>query len=174
MTDTTTNTPYINSRAAITADGLYRFSLRRQWGTYSATVCWVMLNPSTADADKDDPTIRRCVTFSKSWGYDGMVVVNLYAYRATNPAELADAVGAGIDIRGPGNEAFIRLAIQTSSIAVAAWGAHRQPIPPTDVRTIAANLGRPLHCLGTTKDGSPRHPLFVKGDTHREPWASLV
>ena len=74
--------------AEISPCGLYRYSLTRKWEAWKGTVNFIMLNPSTADAQEDDPTIRRCIGFAKAWGYGGIVVTNLFAYRATNPKEL--------------------------------------------------------------------------------------
>ena len=73
--------------ADISSDGLYRWTLRRRWGD-GDDVVWVMLNPSTADANKDDPTLRRIIQFSDGWGYGGLLVVNLLPFRSSNPAEV--------------------------------------------------------------------------------------
>lgn len=68
--------------------GRYRYSLRRRWADGGPPACWIMLNPSTADAEKDAPTIRRCIGFSKAWGHNALVVVNLFALRSTDPTAL--------------------------------------------------------------------------------------
>lgn len=140
--------------ALISPDGLYRYWLTREWGN-APGICWVMLNPSTADADVDDPTIRRCISFSKREGFGWLVVVNLYAYRATDPAVLRTVA----DPIGPDNNGHIETAIEGTVTTVAAWGAHEPP-PWSQIRQ-----GYPMDCLGTTKAGHPRHPLYVKGDT---------
>lgn len=95
-------------------DGLYRYSLTRSWGDGLERVCWVMLNPSTADHETDDPTIRRVVDFSMRLGFDSCEVVNLWAWRATSPAELAKA----LDPRGPDNFEAIATAMARSSLAI--------------------------------------------------------
>jgi hypothetical protein len=120
-----------------------------------------MLNPSTADADKDDPTIRRCITFSERWGYSKLIVVNLYAMRATNPQHLLK----DHDPIGRENRGYIQEAIQYSSTVMAAWGAFKMGVPQELVRLLQdCNLW----CLGTTKNGSPKHPLYVSSITDRE------
>jgi hypothetical protein len=101
----------------------YRYTLTREWLTGVGTVCWVMLNPSTADDTVDDPTIRRVVRFSTDNGFHRLVVVNLFAARATNPTELVDMASAGCDPRGPDNNEVLRAAISQSLRVVYAWGA---------------------------------------------------
>lgn len=148
--------------AILSLDGLYRYRLGRRWGDGDPLV-WVMLNPSTADADVDDPTIRRCVNFTKAWGFDALTVVNLFAYRATDPKalQLAD------DPVGRANYRHVRRAVDEAAGIVCAWGANARKVPQfrhaPDISEIAGL--RPLFCLGVTKDGSPRHPLYVKADT---------
>jgi hypothetical protein len=147
-------------KATFSADKTYRYWLSRAWGNSGTSATWIMLNPSTADALEDDPTIRRCVAFTKAWGLDGLVVVNLFALRATDPRHLArhsEPVGVA-------NDQFIADAIQPWSVVVAAWGAH----PLADQREeevmalIAGKTG--AGCLGVTKAGYPRHPLYVRSD----------
>lgn len=142
----------------------YRYRLTRDGirtpvnGEPRTTVTWIMLNPSTADASVDDPTIRRVRGFSRRAGHYGFIVVNLYALRATDPAELArhDAPN------GPDNDAAILAAAEDADQIVCAWGAH--PMAPPRARAVEHLLdGLPLFCLGTTKEGEPRHPLYVPG-----------
>lgn len=155
-------------KTAVISDGVYRYELTRQWAE-GPVACWVMLNPSTADADIDDPTIRRCMSFSKSWGAGGMKVVNLFALRATNPKELT----RHIDPTGPLNKSYVGEAITTSAFTVVAWGASapKIPVPALDDVSLALHFkGLQAWCLGTTKAGYPRHPLYVRADQPLEDW----
>lgn len=149
--------------ASLSEDGVYRYDLGRRWGDGGHRLLWVMLNPSTADAHLDDPTIRRCTGFAKGWDYDEMVVVNLCAFRATDPAEL----GRAGDAFGPENSRFIDLHTADAEAVVAAWGAHPWASQVAD-STLAGH--RPLYCLGRTKAGHPRHPLYVRADQSLEVW----
>jgi hypothetical protein len=107
--------------AVLSDCGEYRYELRRTWGADDEPlVCWVMLNPSTADADQDDPTIRRCISFSNRWGFGRLVVVNLFARRATDPKELLH----GGDPVGSANDASTLAAALEADRVIAAWGAH--------------------------------------------------
>jgi hypothetical protein len=161
------------SSAAISECGRYRYSLHRRWGD-GDQVCWIMLNPSTADAKQDDPTIRRCIGFSRRWGFGGLVIVNLFAWRATDPKEVKAQLQdqAGPNMVGPLNREAIRAAIESSAVIVAAWGASLQPwsVAMGQLAQLDCHYrGRALMCLGTTKGGSPRHPLYVKATTELEP-----
>lgn len=146
----------------------YRYNLVRCWNDSGRLLPWIMLNPSTADANVDDPTIRRCMTFADDWGYDGIIVVNLFAYRATDPKALALAY----DPFGPLNkEALGHHVLRTADKVMAAWGANRavdQALAIPKVRALLTSL--PLHCLGTTAAGHPRHPLYVKATTKPVPY----
>lgn len=124
-----------------------------------------MLNPSTADAQIDDPTIRSCVRLARGLGYGSFEVVNLFAFRATNP----DALGRESSPVGPQNDWMIEAAILRCDIGVMAWGAH--PIAENRSRTVRSLIRsrRPAtYCLGKTKAGAPRHPLYVKSGTPLE------
>lgn len=151
--------------AVISECGRYRYRLFREWEkSEHMPVLWVMLNPSTADAAIDDPTIRRCMAFSKSWGYGAMWVGNLYAFRATDPSMLWSL--SAIDAHGPDNAKHLYAMACESAITVCGWGANAHG------RDFAASFKSPggLWCLGTTKGGQPRHPLYVKGDTKLQEW----
>jgi hypothetical protein len=129
-----------------------------------------MLNPSTADAEVDDPTIRRCMVFTQRIGADAMVVVNLFAYRATDPSELAELDGA--EAMGPDNGGHVRAACNQGEQIIAAWGALKEPLRST-TRVISETLrldGYALKCFGKTKDGSPRHPLYLRADALLIDW----
>ena len=132
-----------------------------------------MLNPSTADADVLDPTLRRCRGFAHRAGYSGMVIANVFAYRATDPSELED-VG---DPVGPENlQWVVRAAVEASQVVVG-WGANRlanghrsEPRAASNLADHLLSLKIPLYCLGVTKDGSPRHPLYVRSDQRIQVW----
>ena len=142
--------------------GRYRYLLTRRWGDGPAAT-FVMLNPSTADAATDDPTIRRCIGFAKSWDCGSLNVVNLFAFRATDPRELL----AATDPVGPRNDAFLHGYLPG---AVAAWGAHKMAAARARGVVRAFSRSSPLWCLGVTKDGHPRHPLYVRADAPLTPW----
>lgn len=151
--------------AEISPCGRYRYTLWRSWAPItglSKTVCWVMLNPSTADAETDDNTIRKCIHYSKREGFDHLVVVNLYAYRSTDPGALW-GLGAE-EARGPDNFRHVRDAVSMTDLTVCAWGN-----PGGPKRPVMVGPG-PLWCLGTNKDGSPRHPLYLPKSTPLVMW----
>lgn len=147
------------SNAVISDCGTYRYWLMRKWG--KGPVCtFIMLNPSTADASQDDPTIRRCIAFARREKCDAIAVVNLFAYRATKPDELLTAD----DPVGPKNDATIRDAVRTALRhdwpLIAAWGSHKA------AKSRAPKIAKlaPMKCLKKSKTGAPWHPLYVKGD----------
>lgn len=147
------------------AHGRYRYLLSRRWAPGPAAL-FVMLNPSTADDLRDDPTIRRCVGFARRWRAPAVEVVNLYALRATDPRDLF-AHGAPV---GPDNDAAIADAAARAQTIVVAWGAHGARDPRRVARVIELLRGRALACLGANAGGSPRHPLFVPYRTRRRAW----
>ena len=154
--------------ATFSEDRVYRYRLTRTWGTSGTHATWIMLNPSTADALRDDPTITRCISFTKAWGLDGLVVVNLFALPATDPVEL---LGHRAPV-GEANDQFIRDAVHPWSVVVAAWGAHK--IAAARMRTVLGIVtarADAVGCLGVTKTGSPRHPLYVPGSQALERFA---
>lgn len=151
----------IRRHAEISDCGLYRYMLRRVWDPELGLVHWIMLNPSTADASFDDPTIRRCMAFARAWGYGGIYVSNLFAYRTTDPSLLPLLNEACV---GPDNDKWIELGVCWPLI-VCAWGANpRAAVRAKHVVKMLRDAGADPRCLGTTKDGHPRHPLYVKSD----------
>lgn len=161
----------ISCDAVVSDDGLYRYALGRKWAD-GRTLTWVMLNPSTADAFVDDPTIRRCIGFAERDGFGSLLVVNLFALRATDPKVLWDHD----DPIGSGNHGAVRIALGTAaefgSPVVAAWGVLSRRLPAAlPVRQWCREAGVPLLCLGRTKQGHPRHPLYVRADQRFEVWA---
>lgn len=137
----------------------FRYSLLRVWNARKPTVLFVMLNPSTADGLEDDPTIRRCINFAKSWEYGALEVVNLFAYRATDPETLKTV----FDPIGPGNDAHITEAAGRADLIVAAWGT-KGNLRGRDVKVKRLLDSWPIFCLDVTRDGHPKHPLYVSTD----------
>lgn len=154
--------------ATISTCGVYRYTLDRIWSASLPTALFIMLNPSTADASEDDPTIRRCISFAKRMDCGGLTVVNLFALRSTDP----DALTSHPDPVGPDNDTHTALALgKRLGCVIAAWGAH--PFARTRAEAVTGLLaahGWQLNCLGTTKAGDPRHPLYVRGDQPLQPW----
>jgi len=156
----------VQRAAVISGDGLYRYALHRWWGE-GDRLTFVMLNPSTADAEQDDPTIRRCVGFARRLGFDGLRVVNLYAFRATKPADLwrcEDPTG------GERNNDLLREVgwLTRHSVVIAAWGAQAKADRVAQVLTFP-HWDR-IVALGTTKAGAPRHPLYLSASAVPAPW----
>lgn len=152
----------MNTGAIISDCGKYRYALWRG-PLEGRLLCFIMLNPSTADAEKDDPTIRACRDFAQRNGYNGIYVVNLYAYRATKPADMRKAA----DPFGPGNAQFLRETVAKYPTIVCAWGAVGGEHDPDHVHHVTQLLqyaGANTVCLGKTSVGHPRHPLYVKRD----------
>lgn len=154
----------VTRSAVLSRDDVYRYLLSRRWAEGDRILLWLMLNPSTADAKIDDPTIKRCMAFGRRWGYDAIEVVNLFAFRATNPKDLTRAGHHPLDMIGPENDSYIREAYKRASRTVAAWGAHPIALPRSRNVFELFDAQPSIYCLGRTKDGSPRHPLYVHGD----------
>lgn len=153
-----------SAAAVLSPDGRYRYRLTRRWAAAGPVVRWIMLNPSTADANRDDATIRRCVRFTRRWGYSALVVHNLYALRATDPRELALAV----DPVGPDNDRYLRGDVESHldiDLTVCAWGAHPAAAHRAGpVLELLAAAGVRPHALALTASGAPGHPLYLPGD----------
>lgn len=140
--------------------GHYRYRLWRVWNAQLPRVLFVLLNPSTATGQVDDPTLRRCVGFATSWGDGALEIVNLFAWRSPDPAALSQAE----DPIGSDNNRHIQQAAARAGKMVVAWGAHKA-VRGRDREVLALLKDYPLWCLGTTRNGSPRHPLYVKAET---------
>ena len=145
----------------------YRYTLSRTWDASKGTVVFVGLNPSTATHLIDDPTILRCINFAKSWGYGRYVMLNMYGFRSTDPRGLATVA----DSNGPDNDRWISTEVAKAAKVVVAWGSHKS----THARAlhVLSMIPEP-YCLGTTKGGSPRHPLYVVGSTEPVPFSWLT
>jgi hypothetical protein len=153
------------SDADISECGKYRYVLRRSLGSvlrWYKPALFIMLNPSTADAEVDDPTIRRCMNLAKREGMTHLNVVNLFALRATDPKQLRKAD----DPWGPLNSSYLHDEItkHRNSLIVCAWGADpfAKHSSATFLNLFSESFG--LTCLGRTKSGAPRHPLYVRAD----------
>lgn len=163
------------SRKKLTSKDVYRYTLKRDLLIGQGSVCWVMLNPSTADDKKDDPTIRKVKGFTAAAGYRFIEVVNLFPHRATQPSALFTNpyMDNPAELWRTPNEHAVVTAINRCDVVMAAWGAwygknmHRLP-KPTAAWTIAHKMGKHMHCLGENKDGSPKHPLYVPYGTELE------
>jgi hypothetical protein len=156
------------NNAIISACGQYRYTLSRDsenWAT-GAPAVFLMLNPSTADAMIDDPTIRRCRKFSDRWGMNGIVVVNLYALRSTDPAGLWEHK----DPVGPANDAYLLHIAHSAKQVICAWGANARQDRVEQVVQVLRAAGAKMLCLGVTKQGMPKHPLYIRGDQPLTEW----
>lgn len=152
--------------ALISPCGVFRYWLMRRWAR-GPDLLFVLLNPSTADASVDDPTIRRCARFAVMHGYGGFYVVNLFAFRATKPADLRRG---GYQV-GPENDAHIeRLLAECPEVCVA-WGANAAGLErPQVVLPMIRRAGRQPLCLAITRSGYPQHPLMLPSDCRLHPF----
>lgn len=181
---------YVAKHANISACGKYRYRLSREWrdpenrddrhwrklGKDGAgndwekphSILFVMLNPSTADAEKDDPTIRRCVGFARRLKYERLEVVNLFAWRARSPREiLGMSFAGGPDPVGFENQRFVETAALQAHRIICAWGAHGAHLGQAE--TVRGWMcSRPQYCLGFTKGLQPAHPLYLPADAKVE------
>jgi hypothetical protein len=161
----------VKKSAYITPDGRYRYCLMRRWGDIDGSpyVLWVMLNPSTADAEIDDPTITRCIKRTSDLGYDAMAVVNLYGLRATNPDELwrtNDPIGGD-------NDLAISMLAAHAGMIICAWGSNAKPGRAEEIideLLLSARKTDKIHALKLTKNGVPMHPLYIGYDVQPFVW----
>lgn len=154
------------SAPIFSSDRTHRYTLPRVVAPGISTVAFVMLNPSKADEAQDDPTIRRCIGFARAWGYSRLLVGNLFAFRATDPREMkraADPIGAEND------EHLVRIA-SAADLVVCAWGQHGKFGGRADAVTWMLRRHRALHALELAGDGTPKHPLYLRGDLLPLPW----
>lgn len=171
----------MRSSAVISECGKYRFQLTRNWweeGKGLGTCLFVMLNPSTADADHDDPTIRRCIAFAKSWGYDQLKVANLLPYRATDPMDLLEALHNGVDMRYMENLSHLGKLLYEAQIVICAWG-NGSIVQSNKLDADFLKLTQhpfykeKLHYLELSKAGVPKHPLYLKSSLHPQFFSSI-
>ena len=148
-------------RATFSEDGEYRYSLSRIWNQSKLGVQFVLLNPSTADDKNDDPTVRRCINFAKQWGYGSLEVRNIFSLRCTKPRNLYRAVR-------PIGENRVEDIIASQSVVyfakiVFGWGSHGKLLRRGRwVMDVLRDKGLPIYCFGFTKNGQPKHPLYLK------------
>jgi hypothetical protein len=147
------------SGAHFSPDRNYRYALWRRWEQGAPYALFIGLNPSTANEHEDDPTIRRCKRFAADWGYGAIYMANLFALRATDPRDmLGHQEPVGID-----NDVWLQDLARGAGVIVCAWGAHGTHLE-RDRRCEALLAAHDLKCLGTTKHGQPRHPLYIRAD----------
>ena len=145
--------------------GRYRYLLSRQWDRGDRQALFIMLNPSTADAEIDDATIRSCIRLCKAWSFGGFEVVNLFGWRATDPKEL---LTASEDPVGSSNDRIAKMAINRCDVVICAWGQNKVmgSFRPKQMRDLVlSQRSHVAFCLGITKGGHPKHPLYVKTET---------
>jgi hypothetical protein len=142
------------SSARLSECRLYRYALWRIWDERAPRVLFVGLNPSTADESTDDATVRRCIGFSKSWGYGGLFIANLFALRSKCPSKLRRVN----DPVGPDNDEWLLTLARASSLVIAAWGT-KGKLGGRDAAVL--RLFPSIHCLDLTLSGCPRHPLYA-------------
>ena len=146
----------ITHSAAFSPCRLYRYDLWRRWSDKPYCM-FIGLNPSTADETQDDPTVRRCINYAKDWGYGGLVMTNIFAYRATLPKDMkAQNEPIGLE-----NDKYLKKLAKNAGIVVAAGGKDGSHL---DRGKRVTELIQPLHCLKKNNDGSPAHPLYLRGD----------
>ena len=148
----------VESSADFSPCRTWRYTLRRRWSD-GPMMMVIGLNPSTADEIQDDPTIRRCVGYAKRWGYAGLLMGNIFAFRATDPSDLY----AADDPEGPLNNMHLVQMAEEAKFMLAAWGSHGEWLGRGQrVRELLWEYD--LHCLGHTKHGQPKHPLYLRAD----------
>lgn len=156
-------------RYLYSSDMVFRYAFGRWWGApdLATTAIWVLLNPATGDTERRPrPTLKRCISRSRAAGHTGLVIVNLFAFRDTNPRSLRDAT----DAVGPANDQVLRILTAAGAQTIAAWGGHGRLGGRSG--HVGPLLRSPM-CLGITQRGEPRHPLYVAGDTPLVPWVPV-
>ena len=158
--------PYgFDSGATFSPCRLYRYHLWRAWGDREKRVAFIGLNPSTADETEDDPTIRRCIGFAKRWGFGAYDMLNLFAWRSTDPMGIVRPDPIGVD-----NDATILRVAKSAGRVVLCWGSHKKlghlvPERAVAVRALLASLSGRVGHLGRNHDGMEKHPLYLPNTT---------
>lgn len=159
----------LTERYLYSSDMVFRYAFGRWWGNteLATTAIWVLLNPATGDTEqRHRPTLERCISRARAAGHTGLVIVNLFAFRNTDPRSLRTAC----DAIGPANDEVLRVITTAGAQTIAAWGGSGR------LNGRSAQVGPLLDspmCLGTTQGGEPRHPLYVAADTQLLPWVPL-
>ncbi len=148
--------------------GQYRYRLTRRWQSQGDAITFILLNPSRADHQQDDPTLRRCIGFAQVWGFGGLTVVNLFAYCTPYPQKLQ----AAADPIGPDNDAHLLQVCAQDNPIVLAWG-NRGMGRDLDVLALLNPLHPQLYHLGLTQKGHPRHPLYLPRGASLHPWSKF-
>jgi hypothetical protein len=160
ITRTTPSTKHGDGWAVFDQTEAYRYTLGRRWAPGGRRVCFCLLNPSTADASVLDPTLTRCFGYARQWGYQAMDVTNVFALRSTDPKglrEVEDPIGAN-------NDAHIVELARDADLVVVGWGTHAR-LNERHSQVIELLRGVcEMTCLGVTKDGFPKHPLYLRKD----------
>lgn len=168
-------------------DRRYRYTLWRDWskqideglhftedphldfypGKSDGYVQFIGLNPSTADETNDDPTVRRCIRYSKSWGFGAYCMTNIFAFRATDPRDMK----AAADPIGPENDRYLLEVAKSAGFVVCAWGTHGAfKDRGNHVAELLRSNGIKPYCLKITQGGAPGHPLYLKHDITPMPY----
>lgn len=153
----------MNKNAVFSNDKTYRYDLSRVWDESKSRAIFICLNPSTADETKDDPTSRRCIQYAKSWGYGGVHIVNLFAYRSSTPKHMFEANNPV----GKDNDKWLVKLTKDAGVVVAAWGNHGAHLNRSEQ---VAKLIPNLHSLNVNNSGEPAHPLYLKSDLKPVPY----
>ncbi|MBP2623208.1 DUF1643 domain-containing protein [Streptococcus oricebi] len=149
--------------AILSEDRKYRYVLWREWDASLPKLMFVGLNPSTADENEDDPTIKKCIAFAEKWGYGGFYMTNLFAYRSTDPAQLRSVENPV----GDENDDYIKKYADLSDKVVACWGNDGTYLGRSEQ---VKNSLKTLFCLKVNQSGQPCHPLYLKADISLKPY----
>lgn len=134
---------------------IWRYQLKRQWREGNRFVSFIGLNPSTADETKSDPTVTHCINYAREWECDGMFMLNIFAFRATDPKVMKKHPSP----IGDDNDAWLKKTVKESGIVIACWGNHGSFM---DRGRAVVSMIPDLKCLKLTKAGHPSHPLYLK------------
>ena len=160
------NLKAIKSGASLSPCRAWRYKLSRCWSRSGPLIAFIGLNPSTADEFNDDPTVRHCIGFARRWGFGGMYMLNVFAFRSTNPRALKTVA----DPIGPRNDAALLTTCRRCDMVVACWGMWGGLFDRH--QAVVELLGKiPIHCLGMTQGGRPKHPLYLRSTTAPVPLA---